>query len=506
MNKRKISPLIAYISIASIMLGTGYILGKNSIPLTRTSTVDNQADRIEKTPITILGDTFSGYSTFRANTFSEQNNNSNLKIQYEDEFDQATRARALGKKADLIVTTLDQFLLHQPKGTIVGLIDKTVGADAVVLNTKQYPNLKTLNDIPKLTQENLKIVYSADTPSEYLAKLLDIKFSSFSLSNFELVEVIEATEAYQALNSDPNVAIAVLWEPFVSRAKEDGNTVILSSKDVPNSIIDVIVASETIQNKPIELSTFLNNYYQHIDNLIENTNAMNSQIAEDGELSVQDASNIALGIDFFSAIESKKWMVDGTLQQRIYATSGILTLTGELPNLPKKQLFSIQHITQAVANSEKRMVTLEKTKPHIAKILKGEKSSTAIEPSKDTVQSAQNVGSLSVRGDISFSRGSAILTPGSKDTLNKVAQELGDFNEQTTAVNVIGHTSKTGLAKANKILSQQRAQVVTEYLKAQGVQLKVVAEGKGFANLLPGISPENPLNQRTEIQLKRIGN
>ena len=501
---KKLPPLIVYIGIISTILGTGYLLGRNNIQTSPTnSTTDNQTD--PKT-ITILGDTFSGYSTFRANTFTEQNTQSNIKTQYIDEFDQATRAKALSKNADIIVTTLDQFLLHQPQGKIVGLIDKTVGADAVVLNTRKYPNLKTLNDIPKLKQKNLKIIYSADTPSEYLAKLLDIKFENFSLNDFEIVEAVEATDVYQSLQSDPQIAIAVLWEPFVSKAKENGNTIILSSKDVPNSIIDVIVASESIQKQPEQLSTFLNNYYQHLDGLIENTNAMNTQIAEDGKLSQQDASNITSGIDFFSAIESKQWMIDGTLQQRIDSTAGILTLTGDLSNLPQPQIFSPKYLTQAVTNSEQRIATIEQTEPNIAKIIRGENPSTSTKIKPEPLPSPQNVGSLSIRGDISFSRGSATLSPNSRQTLNQVATELGDFNKQTTSIKIVGYTSKTGAANSNKLLSLQRAQVVSAYLKEQGVQLQIIAEGKGFASPLPGIPPESPLNQRTEIQLKRIEN
>ncbi len=505
MTNRQIPTLIKYIGIASILLGTGYLLGNNNIFSRDRSSTDNiQNNRNENKTITILGDTFSGYSTFRSSTFREQNSNSNSDIQYQDEFDQAARAKALGTNADIIITTLDQVLLHRPKGKIVGLIDKTIGADAVILNTKQYPNLKNLNDLSNIKDKKLKIVYSADTPSEYLAKLLDIKFENFSLQNFERVEVIEATDAYKALNSDPNIAIAILWEPFVSKAKEDGNTVILSSKDVPNSIIDVIVASESLQKRPAELTTFLTNYYQHIDGLIQKTRAMNNQIAVDGDLSPQDANNVTSGIDFFSSIESQKWMTEGTLAQRIDSTAGLLSLTGNLSRPPQQNLFSAQYLTQAVANSKQLIADLEPTNPNIAKILKGEAPSTTL--AQSTIQTATKVGNLRVRGEISFTRNSADLTPQSIKTLNQVARELSDFNEQTTAINIIGHTSKTGSANANKTLSKQRAQVVAEYLKNQGVKLQIIAEGKGFENLLPSIPPESPLNQRTDIQLKRISN
>jgi OmpA-OmpF porin, OOP family len=265
------------------VIGGGGYFGLNAIknsdidPIAKIQSYGN-----EKNQITVLGDTFSGYSTLRASPFADKITKADLGIRYQDEFDQKVRAEALGGKADIIVTSLDQYLKHQPKGKIVGLIDKTVGADAVVLNTKKYPALKSLDDIAKVRSQAsgpLKLVYSAGTPSEYLAKLLDLKFDGLSLSDFEIVEVEESTQAYELLNSDPQVAVAVLWEPFVSKARNEGNTVVLSSSDVPDAIIDVIVASDRmIEQKPNQLSQFLTVYYQHTDQLIRDSSALSQQI------------------------------------------------------------------------------------------------------------------------------------------------------------------------------------------------------------------------------------
>jgi OmpA-OmpF porin, OOP family len=209
-QKRKGPPPIAYIGAALVIGGGGYF-GLNAIknsdidPIAKIQSYGN-----EENQITVLGDTFSGYSTLRASPFADKVTKANLGIRYQDEFDQKARAEALGGKADIIVTSLDQYLKHQPQGKIVGLIDKTVGADAVVLNTKKYPALKSLDDIAKVrsqASDPLKLVYSAGTPSEYLAKLLDLKFDGFSLSDFEVVEVEESTQAYERLNSDAQVAV-----------------------------------------------------------------------------------------------------------------------------------------------------------------------------------------------------------------------------------------------------------------------------------------------------------
>jgi ABC-type nitrate/sulfonate/bicarbonate transport system substrate-binding protein len=254
--------------------------------------------------ITLLGDTFSGYSTFRHAAFQEALAETGIELSYEDEFDQATRAESLSNgQADLIVTTLDQFL-QQPDGKIVGLIDRTVGADAVVLNTPQYPTLKSLLDLNQLVQQAkaqgkpLGITFAGDTPSEYLALVLDAKFEAFNLSDFTVTQVADASEAWQ-LMQDPqqNIAIAIIWEPFVSQARQKGYTVVLFRGDAPGSIVDVIVASNRLlESKPDMVSDLLEAYYRRIDANVRDSSQLQAQIAEDGNLSPTDASAWWMGL------------------------------------------------------------------------------------------------------------------------------------------------------------------------------------------------------------------
>lgn len=103
-----------------------------------------------------------------------------------------------------------------------------------------------------------------------------------------------------------------------------------------------------------------------------------------------------------------------------------------------------------------------------------------------------------------FGVGSAQLTAAGQKTLQKLAQEIAEFNTQTVAVRIIGHTSRTGSASLNQTLSQERAQVVVNYLRQQGLKHNLLAEGLGFRQPLPGIPPRDARNQRTEIRLVRV--
>jgi OmpA-OmpF porin, OOP family len=500
-----------------VISGFGYIMA--TVFGKKSDVVSVSPKQTQKTSasgsLKILGDTFSGYSTFRTPAFVSALKATGLDLQYADEFDQSKRAASLGQgQADLLVTTLDQFLKQKPAGKVVGLIDRTVGADAVVLNTKQFPQLKSLLDLTQLTKQSQGkpkvMTFAEDTPSEYLGLVLDTKFEAFNLSDFEVAKVADASEAWKKMQ-DPkgNVAIAVLWEPYVTHARKQGNTVILSSQDTPNTIVDVIVASDRlIQAHPEEITKFLNAYYYRIDRAAQESAQLKKDIAEDGNLSPADATSVLKGINFFTALETQRWLSDGTLEKRISSTAAILTLAGKLDQVPvqPKSLFSDQFIKVAIANTQKLINLVRASDPQLAARLEGSQTAIATgKPSSKTqIQSAPNIGNLALKGEVSFDVESAELTSEGKKTLNILSKEIAEFNTQTVAVRIIGHTSQIGDAGLNQKLSQIRAQVVAEYLRSLGLKHKIIAQGKGFSDSLAGVSSADSQNQRTEIRLIRI--
>jgi outer membrane protein OmpA-like peptidoglycan-associated protein len=523
MTKRTEPALIlAFITTAILSVGGLWFLSKVTPGLLpglmgQSAPGSNASNSQQNAQLTILGDTFSGYSTFRSAAFQQALKETGLNLRYEDEFDQAKRADRMNQgQTDLLVTTLDQFLKHKPQGKIVALIDRTVGADAVVLNTKKYPNLKSLLDLSQLVNRSqaqgkpVGMTFAGDTPSEYLALVLDTKFEAFKLQDFPITKVGDASEAWKLLQ-DPgkNMAIAVIWEPFVTQARQQGYTVVLSSKDAPEAIVDVIVASDRLlQSQPQKISEFLEAYYRRIDTNVRDASQLQAQIAEDGKLSPTDAAAVLQGIEFFTAAEAKEWLTKGSLTKRINSTAAVLTLTGRLNQVPPQpeSLFTNQFITKAANNTQTLIDLVRADNPELAERLsgKGKVIAPAQKLNASQVKAAPDIGNLQVRGEVSFGVGSADLTSGGEQTLNQLAQEINEFNTQTVAVRVIGHTSRTGSAGFNQSLSQQRAQVVVDYLRSKGTRHNVIAEGKGYSQPLPGVSPGSSRNQRTEIRLVRV--
>jgi OmpA-OmpF porin, OOP family len=500
-----------------VIAGSGYILGNLLGTKPNIATIPTPASQPQTADGTlrILGDTFSGYSTFRASAFQNALKSSGLNLQYTNEFDQARRAASLGQgQADILVTSLDQFLKQKPAGKVVGLVDRTIGADAVVLNTKQYPQLKSLLDLTQLIKQSQDkpkaIAFAGDTPSEYLGLVLDTKFDTFNLADFKVVKVADASEAQKKMQ-DPkeNVAIAILWEPYVTQARQQGNTVVLSSQDTPNTIVDVIVVSDRlIQSRPEKVAQFLNTYYRYVDSTMQDSAQRKKDIAEDGQISPTDAATVLKGIHFFTSLETQRWFSDGTFEKHIGSTAAILTLAGKLDRVPAqpKSLFSDRFIKGAIANTQKLIDLIRASDPQMAARLTAAQVETAPgnQSSKTQIQSAPNIGNLVLKGQVSFEAESAQLTSDGQKTLYKLRKEIAEFNPQTVAVRIIGHTSQTGEAGRNQILSQLRAQAVADYLHSLGLKHKIIAQGKGFSEPLVGVSPEDSQNQRTEIRLVRL--
>ena len=522
-----ISPLVIFFNNSQQKLAkennslNGYFAAKEQF-FAETTAADSNAtedfNRSSNGTIKVLGNTFSGYATVRSTAFQEALKKSGITLQYADEFVQAQLAEDLNQgKADIILTTLDQFLQHKPQGKIVALIDRTVGADAIVLNTNEYPQLKSLIDLEKLVKQKksqgqrLKIVFAGDTPSELLAIVLDTKFDNFDLADFEVVRVDDATTAWKQMQApQSNIALAVLWEPMVTEAITQGNTVLLSSADAPKVIVDLAVASDSIlESNPQAVQEFVENYYGQIDSSVQDRAILTSQIAADGNLNDLEAAAVFKGIHFFTSVEAQDWMRSETLGKRIGALAGILALSGRLDEIPPdfKALYNAEFVNSAATKTNKLIEIISQDNPELAMLLKGasfEASTSTAKDSEAQVKKGADIGNMAVRGEVKFASGFAMLTEEGKRTLDKLAIDLAEFNPTTIAIKVQGHTSKTGSADFNQKLSQDRANVVVSYLQQKQLSHKFLAEGFGFSQTLPAAPPSSSLNQRTVIRLVRL--
>jgi OOP family OmpA-OmpF porin len=279
----------------------------------RDGSVTPNSVTLPKGTLIVEGDPWSGYMPFRWDEFLK---GSGYQYSYREQLDQAVRARNMTEgKINFMVTTMDQYLKNKPAGKIVGMIDMSLGADALVLNTPMHPYLKSIDDLPRLVSElkkqgrKPKIAYTGNSPSEWLfVKLSNTRSDELKRSDFEEIPVDVSTTALKMLQ-DKKVDLAVLWEPDVSSARQEGYTVALSSKDVPNSVLDVLVASDyIIQNDPAAVQAVVDAFYAFRDHAVQDHGWFVKLIAKDGNLDEPSTETLLQGVYFYDAKAADEYM------------------------------------------------------------------------------------------------------------------------------------------------------------------------------------------------------
>lgn len=102
---------------------------------------------------------------------------------------------------------------------------------------------------------------------------------------------------------------------------------------------------------------------------------------------------------------------------------------------------------------------------------------------------------------VNFDLDSAALTPEARTKLMQFAEALKDNRLRSHSFVVEGHTDARGSEVYNEGLSERRAQAVTAFLVANGVDSsRLVAVGKGMSE--PRVpDPFDPVNRRVEMRI-----
>ncbi|WP_350294920.1 OmpA family protein [Limnohabitans sp. Rim8] len=101
---------------------------------------------------------------------------------------------------------------------------------------------------------------------------------------------------------------------------------------------------------------------------------------------------------------------------------------------------------------------------------------------------------------IQFDLGSAKLQEDSKPLLDKLAQAMKGERLKEMKFKIEGHTDAKGSASFNDKLSLERAQTVVKFIHDKQITPeRLVAEGKGFRELLMPDKPQAMENRRVRI-------
>lgn len=123
--------------------------------------------------------------------------------------------------------------------------------------------------------------------------------------------------------------------------------------------------------------------------------------------------------------------------------------------------------------------------------------------SSDVQAGEDGTAKLNVPGSVLFRTGSADLTPGFTDTLNRMARTIREYCGLTAVV--IGHTDNVGNYASNRLLSERRAQSVANYLVQQSVEpyrISIIGRSSDVPLVSNADESGRAQNRRVEILIK----
>jgi flagellar motor protein MotB len=428
-------------------------------------------------------DSFSGYAIFRSPEFARQLAAQGIGLDLVDDgADYGRRIKSLRDgQTPLAVFTIDALIkasaeLGELPGTIVMVIDESTGADAMVALKQAVPNIDALN------RSEARIVATPNSPSETLGLVVTARFSLPELPKDCWIDANGVEDVFRQFQSaqaaDPRAF--VLWEPFVSKALENPQAlVVIDSSKFRGYIVDVLVAQRQflVQHEDVVRSlveTYLRvNYERHqqaegmLQLVLDDAKTLGQPVTRD------QAERLVQGIWWKNTQENYAHMgllngpSSGGLQrmdEMIANITDVLTKTGAIDADP----------TDGAPNKlyyDRILGSLHNGNFHPGVGGGGDdetiRPDAALRALRDEEwDQLKPVATVAV-APLVFASGTATLRDQSQRELTHLAETLRSLPQYYLLVR--GHARMDGDAEANRLLAESRAQAAAEFLIDQGV-------------------------------------
>lgn len=195
----------------------------------------------------------------------------------------------------------------ETQGTIIGTIDISLGGDGVVADG----SIKTAADL-----KGKVFAAEPNVPARLLAQLA-LKEHGLTFADLEVRDIASADAI--AVFADPTVAAAATYEPTLTQALKASNKagahILVSSRDYPGLITDVIVArTEDLKANPEQYRKFLRGIYRAIDYFKTNRADAIKIMAPHFKLSPEEYEELLVNLEYTPYEQAVEYL--GTSGQR----------------------------------------------------------------------------------------------------------------------------------------------------------------------------------------------
>ncbi|MDP3696547.1 MAG: phosphate ABC transporter substrate-binding/OmpA family protein [Candidatus Taylorbacteria bacterium] len=411
----------------------------------------------------------------------------------------------VNKELDIIVLPVNSYVDHGKKhnypGVMVGSIAESKGADGVVCDQDSLPTGK----IQDLNNQNLKIIYTGQSPSSFLLDLIIADFDLFQLKNNKdwRVEVASSEEAYNKARRKEGDCF-VMWEPDLSRALEiPGIKYVWGSDKFAGYIVDeFVVRRDFLENNRPVVTNFFRTYFRAMAVYANDQNRMIDEMSKLTGLKQDVVKTTLSKIEWFDLNEN------GMLQFGVSSNPAMPGKDGVIDTI--LQCLEVMRRTGSAISIDPYLLTnksiIEELLANNAQSIYADTTGLATnftELSDDDWKKLREVATIRVE-PIEFGLGSNSLSDEDKDQVDKIAKLL-IHNYPSYRVVVRGHTGPGSDENENVKLSLERAQVVAQRLIAvHSVDFeRLKAEGIGSVAppvLRPDESPRSLLYRMARVE------
>ncbi len=194
-------------------------------------------------------------------------------------------------KVAALAAPVDYFVLaagNNLETTIVMAIDESVGGDGIVAK----PDVKTIEDL-----KGKKVAFQRGLPGEFFLRTL-LKDHNVAISELETLDM-ETSQAGAAFLAN-RIDAAVVWEPWLTKAKEEGGGhVLASTRDYRDLIVDVLAFNkDVVSQHPQDVQKMVDAVFKAIEFWKQNPKKANQIMAPHFQVSVDKFATILGGVSF----------------------------------------------------------------------------------------------------------------------------------------------------------------------------------------------------------------
>lgn len=208
----------------------------------------------------------------------------------------AVQALAGGKLDGASVATNDILTVNAsaPKASVVLLHDESAGADMLVT--------RGIDDPKKLKGQRIAVEVGG-VSHFFLDKLLALQ--GLQESDVTVVNMT-AADAGAAFASGA-INAAVTWEPFGTQAVKAGGQRLLTSKDTPGAIVDVLgIRNDVLKKRPDQVRRLLQSWFDALDYVAQHQAEAFAIMAKASGVTVAEFEEMWQGVRIFTLDDNRK--------------------------------------------------------------------------------------------------------------------------------------------------------------------------------------------------------